>query len=96
MRNCPKINITIPADLLDRADDYADANGQTRSGLISLALKQYLDTQALAPDMRRMMSAFARLTEQAATGQISASDAALQIDNMENEINLAKGQLSIL
>lgn len=38
-----KINVTLDTDLIKRADDFADDNYMSRSGLISLALTQYLN-----------------------------------------------------
>lgn len=38
-----KINVTLDNDLIKRADDFADNNYMSRSGLISLALTQYLN-----------------------------------------------------
>ena len=42
-----KINISIDDRLLSRADTFADANYTSRSGLITLALSQYLNQQDL-------------------------------------------------
>lgn len=39
-----KVQISINDDLLSRLDNYADANYLSRSGLISLACSQYLNT----------------------------------------------------
>lgn len=38
-----KINVTIDENLLKRADVYADDNYMSRSGLMSIALTQYLN-----------------------------------------------------
>jgi len=38
-----KINISLDDELMKRTDNYADKNYMSRSGLISLALTQYLN-----------------------------------------------------
>ena len=42
-----KVNITIDDELMKRADDYADRNYMSRSGLMALALTQYLNTNEM-------------------------------------------------
>jgi predicted nucleotidyltransferase len=37
-----RVNITVPESVLRRADEYADANRYTRSGLISSALEDFI------------------------------------------------------
>ena len=56
-----KVNVTLDANLLARADEFADDNYLTRSGLLSLALTQYLNQNSvtkaltdLAVSMRRI------------------------------------------
>lgn len=38
-----KVNVTLDEDLMKRADNFADDNYMSRSGLVSLALTQYLN-----------------------------------------------------
>ena len=42
-----KLGITLDDDLLKRLDTYADRNYMSRSGLISLAVSQYLNSQEM-------------------------------------------------
>lgn len=42
-----KVGITLDDDLLVRVDAFADRNYMSRSGLISLALTQYLNSQEM-------------------------------------------------
>lgn len=49
-----RINISIDDALLERADNFADNNYTSRSGLISLALRQYLDSQELIQAIKSM------------------------------------------
>ena len=38
-----KVNVTLDENLVERMDNYADDNYLSRSGLMSLALTQYLN-----------------------------------------------------
>lgn len=40
-----KVNVTLDDELMQRVDNYADRNYMSRSGLISLAVTQYLNQQ---------------------------------------------------
>lgn len=42
-----KVNITLDDELMKRLDDYADRNYMSRSGLMSLAVTQYLNTNEM-------------------------------------------------
>lgn len=63
-----KINITMDDSLLSRADIFADNNYTSRSGLISLALRQYLDQQDLMQAIKSMCFAMQVIAEK---GEIS-------------------------
>lgn len=63
-----KINITMDDSLLSRADTFADNNYTSRSGLISLALRQYLDQQDLMHAIKSMCFAMQVIAEK---GEIS-------------------------
>ena len=39
-----KLTITMHENLLDRLDKYCDDNFQNRSAMVSIAVKQYLDS----------------------------------------------------
>lgn len=49
-----KINVSIDQDLVARMDNYSDANYTTRSGLITLALTQYLNSKEMVTAVTRM------------------------------------------
>ena len=38
-----KVNVTLDDELMQRVDNYADRNYMSRSGLISIAVTQYLN-----------------------------------------------------
>lgn len=42
-----KVNITLDDELLTRVDTYADRNYMSRSGLLSLAVTQYLNSNEM-------------------------------------------------
>lgn len=49
-----KVNITLNDDLLARIDQYADSNYMSRSGLISLAVTQYLNAADVTTAIKDM------------------------------------------
>lgn len=49
-----KVNITLDDDLMKRLDDYADRNYMSRSGLVSLAVTQYLNANEMVLAVRDM------------------------------------------
>lgn len=63
MAKCVKVQITVDSDLLARADNYADNNYTSRSGLIGIALRQFLDSQDLAQSIQRMSVAMQVIAE---------------------------------
>lgn len=56
-----KISISLADDLLQRTDDFADQNGMTRSGLISVALRQYINAMEAMPSMTSLVKKLAAL-----------------------------------
>lgn len=49
-----KVQITLDDALMGRADAYADENYMSRSGLISLALTQYLNSAEVTKAIKEM------------------------------------------
>ena len=58
-----KLQITLDDRLAERCDAYADENYMSRSGLISVALTQYLNTQEAVAYMRNLGIACRKLAE---------------------------------
>lgn len=58
-----KVGITVDDNLMKRADEYADANFLTRSGLISMALTQYLNAKDMIAAISRMSYAMEQIAE---------------------------------
>lgn len=58
-----KINISINEELLDRADKYGEQNYISRSGLISLALSQYLAAQEANAMLKGMSVAMQKIAD---------------------------------
>lgn len=56
-----KINISLDDRLVKRLDDYADANYMTRSGLVSIALTQYLNTQEMISVIKSMSLSLSKM-----------------------------------
>lgn len=58
-----KINISINDDLLARADNFADENYTSRSGLITTALAEYLNSRELMGLIKNMSLAVNKIAE---------------------------------
>lgn len=66
-----KISITIDDSLLSRVDSFVSNNYITRSGLISMLLSQYLDSQDLSQAVKNMSFTMQMIFEK---GEISAEE----------------------
>lgn len=81
MANVSRVTISFPVDLLEKIDAYADENGATRSGIVSLACKQYLIAVDNAPAISQILKSFADLTNKA--GIMSNDELANQLSFIE-------------
>lgn len=78
-----KLNVTIREDLLERMDNYADENGMTRSGLIAIAVTQYLNAVEAAPSINKLLTAMAAVTEGALSGEMPVQEAQARLDAIQ-------------
>lgn len=62
-----KVQITLDDSLVQRADNYADENYMSRSGLVSLALAQYLNTSEATKAIKDMAVCMRKIAE---TGKV--------------------------
>lgn len=83
-----KINFSINEDLLERADKYCEQNYISRSGLISLALTQYLASQEVTSLLRGMNVAMQRIAD---NGEIDA-ETKKQLEEFEIICNALVGK----
>ena len=74
-----KLNVTIREDLLKRMDDYSSENGMTRSGLIAVAVTQYLNAVEAMPSVTKLLNAMAAVSEGVLKGEMSPRDAEVKI-----------------
>lgn len=79
-----KVNITLNDDLLARADQYADENGLTRSGLIAVALGDYLSAKELTSVVKSI--AFT-MQDIASKGEVD-EETQKQLDDFQRLVNL--------
>lgn len=70
-----KLNVTIREDLLERMDNYADDNGMTRSGLIAVAVTQYLNAVEAMPSVNKLLNAMAAVSEGVLKGEMPPQEA---------------------
>jgi len=69
-----KLSISMNEQLLERVDKFCEDNFQSRSGLISIALKQYLDGFQMVNSMGRMSDMLQELQKAALTQQQPPQD----------------------
>ena len=74
-----KVQITLDDKLLERVDSYADENYMSRSGLISLAATQYLNSQDTFRAVKDISLAMRKIAD---TGSID-SDTMKQLEDFE-------------
>lgn len=58
-----KVQITLDEQLMKRADNYADENYMSRSGLISIALTNYLNTKEMMTAITKMSIAMDKIAD---------------------------------
>lgn len=58
-----KVNLSIPDELLQRLDEYADSNFQSRSGAVTMMVNQFLMSQQIQAQMQDMVDALKKLAE---------------------------------
>jgi metal-responsive CopG/Arc/MetJ family transcriptional regulator len=58
-----KVNITLDDELLERVDEYADKTYISRSGLISLAVTQYLNTNEMILAVKDMAVSMRKIAD---------------------------------
>jgi metal-responsive CopG/Arc/MetJ family transcriptional regulator len=79
-----KVNVTLNDDLLAKVDQYADENGMTRSGLIAVALGDYLSARELTSAIKSI--AFT-MQDIASKGEVD-EEAQKQLDDFQRLVNL--------
>jgi hypothetical protein len=84
-----KVGITLDDNLMKRIDDYADENYMSRSGLISLAVTQYLNSADVTRAVKDMALAMRKIAD---TGVID-DDTQKQLDDFERLSKMLTGHL---
>lgn len=84
-----KVNITIDDELMKRADDYADRNYMSRSGLMALALTQYLNTNEMMLAVKDMAFCMRKIAD---TGSID-HETMEQLEDFERLAKMLTGNL---
>lgn len=74
-----KITISLDDELVKRADNYADENYMSRSGLISIALTQYLNSA----DVTRAVKDLAFAMRKIADNGVVDEDTQRQLEDFE-------------
>lgn len=79
-----KVNITLDDELIKRVDNYADKNYMSRSGLLSLAVTQYLNANDMVLAVKDMSLAMRKIAD---SGKID-HETMEQLEDFERLCNL--------
>lgn len=82
-----RLSISIKDELVERMDNYADENFMSRSGFISLACTQYLNSQELVGLMRDMSKTLNRIAD---AGKID-HETAEELERIEDIVSMLSG-----
>lgn len=86
-----KINISIPNDLLDRIDEYADDNYLSRTAVICLATNEYL----VSREMQKMFREMSKVCKRLAESDGMPEDIQQQLDEFQRLTKLMSGDYSV-
>lgn len=78
-----KLSISLPCDLLERMDAFAGDNGMTRSGLISLAVRSYMNAVEAMPSVNKVFAAFGAVADGVISGQLSKDAASVKLEDIQ-------------
>ena len=79
-----KLNITMPDTLLKTVDDYAQRNAMTRSGLLCLAVSQYIQAQEAMPSINNVFALMGSLAKRAAAGGVDSAEYEQELAELES------------
>lgn len=83
-----KVNVTLQDELVSRIDNFADENYMSRSGFLTLAAVQYLNTQDTMRLIRDMSLAMRKIAD---TGTVD-SEVMAQLEDFERFSKMLIGQ----
>lgn len=83
-----KLGITLDDSLVARIDSYADENYMSRSGLISLAVTQFLNSAEVTRAVRDLSLSMRKIAD---TGQLD-DDTQRELEDFERLSKLLTGQ----
>lgn len=58
-----RVSLTLDDELIEKMDEYAKKNYMSRSGLVSVAVNQYLTTLQVLDSSQKMANAFENLAQ---------------------------------
>lgn len=79
-----KLNVTIREDLLERTDAFAENNGMTRSGLIAVALTNYLNAMDAMPSTKKLLNAMAAVSDGLLKGEMPMHEAKARMESIRS------------
>lgn len=76
-----KVTVSMDEEVLQRADQYADANGMTRSGLFALSVRKYLEASEAAPAVTELAKNLIKLFKSAS--DLPKEELAAMVDQID-------------
>lgn len=83
-----KVNVSLDDKLLERIDNYADNNYMSRSGLISLATVQFLNSAEIVTVIKDMSLAMRKIADNGTVDH----DTMEQLEDFERVCKMLTGQ----
>lgn len=83
-----KLGITMNEELASRMDEYAAENYMTRSGVISMAVSQFLN----AKDMSKTLKELTAVLKEIAAKEIVDDDSLQRLEDIDRAVKLLSGE----
>lgn len=87
-RKNKKVNISVPIELLERIDEYADENYISRTAVFCMATNQYL----VAAEMQKMFKELTKVFKRLQTSDEIDDDLRDKLDELEDVCTVLSGQ----
>lgn len=79
-----KVNVSLPPDLLERMEKYSKANNISRSGLVALAVSQYLNAIEAMPSVNQLLGSMAAVFDGTLKGELSEHEQKERMERIQD------------
>lgn len=85
-----KFMVSMDDGLFERLEGYVSANGFTRSGFISVAVRDYLEAKEKAPKFTSIFVRLAEAVDKRVSGSISDDEYQITMEQLQRETDNLK------